>query len=102
MAGVEPYGSARTARLLAMINIVGADAQIAVMHWKYTYLFWRPVTAIDRRQSQRTVSDCLVTATTTGTTEQRTDRMASAPYRLPIIPSTRPRTVRSPLRSQKS
>jgi hypothetical protein len=37
----------RTARLLAMINVVGADAQIAVMHWKYTFLFWRPVTAID-------------------------------------------------------
>ena len=38
----------QTARLLAMINIVGADAQISVMHWKYEYLFWRPVTAIDR------------------------------------------------------
>jgi hypothetical protein len=37
----------QTARLLAMINVVGADAQIAVMHWKYTFLFWRPVTAID-------------------------------------------------------
>jgi hypothetical protein len=37
----------QTARLLAMINVVGADAQIAVMHWKYSYLFWRPVTAID-------------------------------------------------------
>jgi VCPO second helical-bundle domain len=36
-----------TSRLLAMINVVGADAQIAVMHWKYTFLFWRPVTAID-------------------------------------------------------
>ena len=36
-----------TARLLAIINIVGADAQIADMHWKYTFLFWRPVTAID-------------------------------------------------------
>jgi hypothetical protein len=36
-----------TARLLGMINIVGADAQIAVMHWKYHFLFWRPVTAID-------------------------------------------------------
>ena len=35
------------ARLLAMINIVGADAQISVMHWKYDFLFWRPVTAID-------------------------------------------------------
>jgi hypothetical protein len=37
----------QSARLLAMINIVGADAQIAVMHWKYHFLFWRPVTAID-------------------------------------------------------
>jgi hypothetical protein len=36
-----------TARWLAIINMVGADAQIAVMHWKYTFLFWRPVTAID-------------------------------------------------------
>ena len=27
--------------------MVGADAQIAVMHAKYHYLFWRPVTAID-------------------------------------------------------
>jgi hypothetical protein len=36
-----------SARLLAMINIVGADAQISVMHWKYEFLFWRPVTAID-------------------------------------------------------
>src|SRR5262252_3484897 len=36
-----------TARLLAMINVIGADAQIEVMRWKYTFLFWRPVTAID-------------------------------------------------------
>ena len=36
-----------TARLLAMINEVGADAMIAMMHAKYHYLFWRPVTAID-------------------------------------------------------
>jgi hypothetical protein len=36
-----------TARLLAMINQVGADAMIAMMHAKYHYLFWRPVTAID-------------------------------------------------------
>jgi hypothetical protein len=36
-----------SARLTAMINAVGADAQIEVMHWKYSYLFWRPVTAID-------------------------------------------------------
>src|SRR4029450_10142558 len=29
---------ANAARLLAMINVVGADAQIAVMHWKYELL----------------------------------------------------------------
>jgi hypothetical protein len=36
-----------TARLIAMINVIGADAQISLMHAKYYYLFWRPVTAID-------------------------------------------------------
>ncbi len=37
-----------SARLQAMVNMVGADAQIAVMNAKYHFLFWRPVTAIDR------------------------------------------------------
>ena len=36
-----------TARLAAMINIVGADAQIAGIYAKYHYRFWRPVTAVD-------------------------------------------------------
>ncbi len=36
-----------TARLAAMTNVVGADAQISVMYAKYHYLFWRPVTAIN-------------------------------------------------------
>jgi hypothetical protein len=36
-----------TARLMAMVNVVGADVQIAGIHAKYQYLFWRPVTAID-------------------------------------------------------
>ena len=36
-----------SARLMAMVNIVGADAQISVMSAKYHFLFWRPVTAID-------------------------------------------------------
>jgi hypothetical protein len=36
-----------TARLLAMINVVGADMGMAVLEAKYNYLFWRPVTAID-------------------------------------------------------
>ena len=36
-----------TARLLATVNQVGADAMIAMMNAKYHYLFWRPVSAID-------------------------------------------------------
>src|SRR5262249_20727954 len=39
------FSLVKTARLLAMINIVGADTQIEVMRWKYSFLFWRPVTA---------------------------------------------------------
>ncbi len=38
---------AGTARLVAMVNVVGADAGISFMNAKYRYLFWRPVTAID-------------------------------------------------------
>jgi len=37
----------QSARLLAMLNEVGADAMIAMMDAKYHYLLWRPVTAID-------------------------------------------------------
>jgi hypothetical protein len=36
-----------TARLAAMVNVIGADAGISFMNAKYHYLFWRPVTAID-------------------------------------------------------
>jgi hypothetical protein len=36
-----------TARLAAMVNLVGADMGMSVLHAKYHYLFWRPVTAID-------------------------------------------------------
>jgi membrane-associated phospholipid phosphatase len=36
-----------TARLLATVNEVAADAMISMMNAKYHYLFWRPVTAID-------------------------------------------------------
>ena len=38
---------AESARLLALLNMVMADAQINVFHAKYQFLFWRPVTAID-------------------------------------------------------
>jgi hypothetical protein len=34
------------ARLFALVNIAQADALIANQTWKYTYNFWRPVTAI--------------------------------------------------------
>ena len=47
VSATRSLDSFQTARLLAVINVVGADAQIAVMHWKYQFLFWRPVTAID-------------------------------------------------------
>jgi hypothetical protein len=36
-----------TARLVAMVNLVGADALMSGLHAKYHYLFWRPVTVID-------------------------------------------------------
>jgi hypothetical protein len=36
-----------TARLAAMVNLVGADALMSTLHAKYHYLFWRPVTAIN-------------------------------------------------------
>jgi VCPO second helical-bundle domain len=37
----------QAARLMAMVNLVGADALMSALHAKYHYLFWRPVTAID-------------------------------------------------------
>jgi hypothetical protein len=36
-----------TARLEAMVGVTVADTAISMMHAKYLYLFWRPVTAID-------------------------------------------------------
>jgi hypothetical protein len=47
IATAKGLGTVPTARLAAMVNTIGADAQIAVMKAKYHYLFWRPVTAID-------------------------------------------------------
>jgi hypothetical protein len=44
---VRGLGLLETARLAAMVNVVGADAAIAGLHAKYHYLFWRPVTAIN-------------------------------------------------------
>ena len=47
IAGSRSLGLLETARLAAMIDVVGADAGISVLNAKYHYLFWRPVTAID-------------------------------------------------------
>jgi hypothetical protein len=47
IAAARGLGVVETARLMAMVNLVGADAQIAVMNAKYRHMFWRPVTAID-------------------------------------------------------
>jgi hypothetical protein len=37
----------KSARLMAMVNVVAADGGIATLYAKYHYRFWRPVTAID-------------------------------------------------------
>ena len=37
---------AKSARILALLNMAGADAVIACWDTKYAYSFWRPVTAI--------------------------------------------------------
>jgi hypothetical protein len=47
IATLKGLDDVQSARLFAMVNTVGADAQISVMFAKYHYLFWRPVTAID-------------------------------------------------------
>jgi len=47
IADARSLGLLDTARVAAMINVVDADAGMSVMHAKYHYLFWRPVTAID-------------------------------------------------------
>jgi hypothetical protein len=47
IAGARGLSLLETARLAAMVNLVGADALMSALHGKYRYLFWRPVTAID-------------------------------------------------------
>jgi hypothetical protein len=47
LAAARGLGLLVTARLAAMVNLVGADALGSVLYAKYHYLFWRPVTAID-------------------------------------------------------
>jgi hypothetical protein len=47
-------------RLFALLNMVGADSQIACWHWKYQVNFWRPGTAIraaDRAKNAALTAD---------------------------------------------
>ena len=47
IAAARALSLLETARLAAMVNLVGADALMSALYAKYHYLFWRPVTAID-------------------------------------------------------
>jgi hypothetical protein len=47
LAAARGLSLLETARLLAMVDLVGADALMSALHAKYHYLFWRPVTTID-------------------------------------------------------
>jgi hypothetical protein len=40
-----------SARLFALVNLAGADSAITCWDTKYTYVFWRPVTAIQNGDS---------------------------------------------------
>ena len=41
-------GVAETARMFALVHVAGADAALACIDAKYHYLFWRPIHAIQR------------------------------------------------------
>lgn len=56
----KEYDLHETARLLALVNMVMADGFIAGVHYKRVYALWRPVTAIQRADTDgnpRTTAD---------------------------------------------
>lgn len=63
LQGIEAVATAtlaENARLFALVNLAGADSAIACWDTKYTYVFWRPVTAIQNGENDnnpRTVGD---------------------------------------------
>lgn len=60
LADSRQMDTAQTARLMAMGNMVGADAIIGCWEAKYHYLFWRPQTAItqgDTDGNEQTLGD---------------------------------------------
>lgn len=46
LAAQHHFSMSQTARLLALVNLAMADAQVGCWDAKYTYSFWRPITAI--------------------------------------------------------
>jgi hypothetical protein len=48
LAIAQGLGVAETARMLAMVHVAGADALLACFDAKYHYLYWRPLHAIQR------------------------------------------------------
>jgi PAP2 superfamily len=46
LAAQHQFSMSRSARLLALVNLGMADAAIGCWDAKYTYTFWRPITAI--------------------------------------------------------
>jgi hypothetical protein len=60
LAAQRQFSMSRTAHLLALVNLGMADAAIGCWDGKYTYSFWRPITAIqlgDSDGNDATVSD---------------------------------------------
>jgi PAP2 superfamily len=46
LAAQHHFSMSQTARLLALVNVAMADAQVGCWDAKYTYSFWRPISAI--------------------------------------------------------
>jgi PAP2 superfamily len=60
LAAERHFNRLQTARLLAHLNLAMADAMIGCWDAKYTYVFWRPITAIrlaDPMENPETVPD---------------------------------------------
>ena len=60
LAAGRGLGPVQTARMLAMAHVAGSDAMIACFDAKYHYLYWRPLHAIQRADTdgnRRTVPD---------------------------------------------
>jgi hypothetical protein len=60
LAAQHHFSMVQTARLLALVNLAMADAIIGCWDAKYTYSFWRPITAIqlaDTDGNDNTIAD---------------------------------------------